>query len=133
MLQPQTDSVPDRRCQILDAALVCFAKRGFHQTSMQQLNAVTISGVPTGSVDATLKFLEDEAHRILPPGYVIDYTGGSRQLRHEGNTFFGVFMLAVLLIFLVLAAQFNSFRDPLIILLGSVPLALFGAAVFMSV
>ena len=98
---------------------------------MQQLNAVTISGVPAGSVDATLKFLEDEAHRILPPGYVIDYTGGSRQLRHEGNTFFGVFMLAVLLIFLVLAAQFNSFRDPLIILLGSVPLALFGAAVFM--
>jgi multidrug efflux pump len=98
---------------------------------MQQLNAVTISGVPAGSVDATLKFLEDEAQRVLPPGYVIDYTGGSRQLRHEGNTFFGVFMLAVLLIFLVLAAQFNSFRDPLIILLGSVPLALFGAAVFM--
>src|SRR5882762_1061302 len=98
---------------------------------MQQLNAVTISGVPAGSVDATLKFLEDEAHRILPPGYVIDYTGGSRQLRHEGNTFLGVFLLAVLLIFLVLAAQFNSFRDPLIILLGSVPLALFGAAVFM--
>jgi len=98
---------------------------------MQQLNAVTISGVPAGSVDATLKFLEDEAHRVLPPGYVIDYTGGSRQLRYEGNTFLGVFMLAILLIFLVLAAQFNSFRDPLIILLGSVPLALFGAAVFM--
>src|SRR5712672_2381114 len=98
---------------------------------MQQLNAVTISGVPSASVDAALKFLEDEAHKILPPGYVIDYTGGSRQLRHEGNTFLGVFLLAVLLIFLVLAAQFNSFRDPLIILLGSVPLALFGAAIFM--
>jgi multidrug efflux pump len=98
---------------------------------MQQLNAVTISGVPTGSVDATLKFLETEAHKILPGGYVIDYTGGSRQLRLEGNSFAGVFGLAVLLIFLVLAAQFNSFRDPLIILLGSVPLALFGAAIFM--
>src|ERR1700746_1638910 len=98
---------------------------------MQQLNAVTISGVPTGSVDATLKFLENEAHKVLPAGYVIDYTGGSRQLRLEGNNFLGVFILAVLLIFLVLAAQFNSFRDPLIILLGSVPLALFGAAVFM--
>jgi multidrug efflux pump len=98
---------------------------------MQQLNAVTISGVPTGSVDSTLKFLENEAHKILPAGYVIDYTGGSRQLRLEGSSFLGVFMLAILLIFLVLAAQFNSFRDPLIILLGSVPLALFGAAVFM--
>src|SRR6516164_6131322 len=98
---------------------------------MQQLNAITISGVPTGSVDSTLKFLENEARQILPAGYVIDYTGGSRQLRLEGNNFLGVFVLAVLLIFLVLAAQFNSFRDPLIILLGSVPLALFGAAVFM--
>ncbi len=98
---------------------------------MQQLNAVTISGVPTGSVDATLKFLEDEAHKILPAGYVIDYTGGSRQLRIEGSKFGGVFLLAVILIFLVLAAQFNSFRDPLIILLGSVPLAMFGAGLFM--
>ena len=98
---------------------------------MQQLNAVTISGAPTGSVDATLKFLENEAHKILPPGYVIDYTGGSRQLRLEGDKFGGIFFLAVILIFLVLAAQFNSFRDPLIILLGSVPLALFGAAIFM--
>jgi len=98
---------------------------------MQQLNAVTISGVPMGSVDSALKFLETEAQKVLPPGYVVDYTGGSRQLRLEGSNFFGVFMLAVVLIFLVLAAQFNSFRDPFIILLGSVPLALFGAAIFM--
>jgi multidrug efflux pump len=98
---------------------------------MQQLNAVTISGVPSGSVDAALKFLEDEAHKVLPSGYVIDYTGGSRQLRIEGDKFSSVFLLAVVLIFLVLAAQFNSFRDPFIILLGSVPLALFGAAIFM--
>jgi multidrug efflux pump len=98
---------------------------------MQQLNAVTISGAPRGSIDATLKFLEDEAHKILPPGYVIDYTGTSRQLRTEGDKFLGVFILALVLIFLVLAAQFNSFRDPFIILLGSVPLALFGAGLFM--
>src|SRR5205823_6791403 len=94
---------------------------------MQQLNAVSISGVPTGSVDSTLKFLEDEAHKVLPAGYVIDYTGGSRQLRIEGSKFGAVFALAIVLIFLVLAAQFNSFRDPFIILFGSVPLALFGA------
>ncbi|MEY2507794.1 MAG: multidrug efflux pump [Verrucomicrobiota bacterium] len=98
---------------------------------MQQLNAVTISGVPAGSVDSALKFLEDEAHKVLPSGYVIDYTGGSRQLRGEGDKFSSIFLLAVVLIFLVLAAQFNSFRDPFIILLGSVPLALFGAAIFM--
>jgi multidrug efflux pump len=98
---------------------------------MQQLNAVTISGVPAGSVDSALKFLEDEAHKVLPSGYVIDYTGGSRQLRIEGDKFGSIFLLAVILIFLVLAAQFNSFRDPFIILLGSVPLALFGAAIFM--
>jgi len=98
---------------------------------MQQLNAVTISGVPTSSVDSALKFLEDEAHKVLPAGYVIDYTGGSRQLRIEGSKFGAVFALAIVLIFLVLAAQFNSFRDPFIILLGSVPLALFGAAIFM--
>ena len=98
---------------------------------MQQWNAVTISGVPTGSVDSALKFLENEAHKILPPGYKIDYTGGSRQLRLEGSKFGAVFTLALILIFLVLAAQFNSFRDPFIILLGSVPLAMFGAAIFM--
>src|SRR5438128_10368208 len=98
---------------------------------MQQLNAVTITGVPTGSVDSTLKFLEDQAHKILPTGYIVDYTGTSRQLRAEGDKFLGVFVLALVLIFLVLAAQFNSFRDPFIILLGSVPLALFGAGLFM--
>src|SRR5207249_6791764 len=60
----------------------------------------------------------------------LDYTGESRQLRTEGSKFGLVFALAVILIFLVLAAQFNSFRDPFIILLGSVPLAIFGALLF---
>ena len=52
---------------------------------LQQLNAVTISGVPASSLDGALKFLEDEAHKILPDGYVIDYTGESRQLRTRGQ------------------------------------------------
>jgi multidrug efflux pump len=98
---------------------------------MQQLNAVAITGVPARSIDAALKFLEDEARKILPKGYVIDYTGESRQLRTEGDKFVPVFVLSIVLIFLVLAAQFNSFRDPFIVLLGSVPLALFGAVIFM--
>ena len=85
---------------------------------------------PAGSLDTALKFLENEAHKILPKGYVLDYTGDSRQLRTEGSKFLPAFVLAVVLIFLVLAAQFNSFRDPFIILLGSVPLAMFGALLF---
>lgn len=96
----------------------------------QQLNSVKLSGVAIQPLDKALSFLEDEAAKILPDGYVIDYTGESRQLRTEGNTFLPAFILAVTLIFLVLAAQFNSFRDPLIILAGSVPLAMFGALLF---
>jgi multidrug efflux pump len=93
----------------------------------QQLNAVKISGATGLPLDQALKALEDEAAKILPEGYKIDYTGESRQLRTEGNKFLPAFSLALLLIFLVLAAQFNSFRDPFVILAGSVPLALFGA------
>ncbi|MFM2081760.1 MAG: hypothetical protein RL380_451 [Verrucomicrobiota bacterium] len=96
----------------------------------QQLNSVTISGVAIVPLDDALKYLETEAAKILPQGYVIGYTGESRQLRTEGNKFLPAFILAVVLIFLVLAAQFNSFRDPLIIILGSVPLAIFGALIF---
>jgi multidrug efflux pump len=96
----------------------------------QQLNAVKISGVAIRPLDEALRFLEDEALKILPKGYVLDYTGESRQLRSEGNKFLPAFALAVALIFLVLAAQFNSFRDPFVILAGSVPLALFGALLF---
>jgi multidrug efflux pump len=97
---------------------------------LQQLNAVKISGVAIVPLDEALRFLEDEAAKILPQGYVVDYTGESRQLRKEGNKFLPSFGLAIVLIFLVLAAQFNSFRDPLVILIGSVPLAMFGALVF---
>ena len=96
----------------------------------QQLNAVKISGVAIRPLDEALRYLEDEAGKILPKGYVIDYTGESRQLRTEGNRFLPAFALAILLIFLVLAAQFNSFRDPFVILAGSVPLAMFGALLF---
>lgn len=96
----------------------------------QQLNAVKLSGVAVQPLDVALSFLEDEAAKILPKGFMIDYTGESRQLRREGNKFLPAFSLAIVLIFLVLAAQFNSFRDPFVILLGSVPLAMFGALIF---
>ena len=93
----------------------------------QQLNAVKLSGVAIRPLDESLKYLEGEAAKILPEGYTIDYTGESRQLRSEGNKFLPAFFLAVVLIFLVLSAQFNSFRDPFVILAGSVPLGMFGA------
>jgi len=96
----------------------------------QQLNAVKLSGVAIRPLDEALRYLEGEAGRILPKGYVVDYTGESRQLRKEGDRFLSAFVLALILIFLVLAAQFNSFRDPLVILAGSVPLAMFGALIF---
>ncbi|HTK29752.1 MAG TPA: efflux RND transporter permease subunit, partial [Vicinamibacterales bacterium] len=100
----------------------------------QQLNAVRIQGVipPPVSLDSALRMLEDEAHRILPQGqgYTIDYAGESRQLRTEGGHFLGTFLLSAVLIYLVLAAQFESFRDPFIVLAGSVPLAISGALLF---
>jgi multidrug efflux pump len=98
----------------------------------QQLNAVRIQGVipPGVSLDSALKMLESEASKILPKGFTIDYAGESRQLRTEGGKFLATFLLSGILIYLVLAAQFESFRDPFIILVGSVPLALSGALLF---
>jgi len=98
----------------------------------QQLNAVRIQGVipPGVSLDRALGYLETEARKILPPGFTIDYAGESRQLRTEGGSFVGVFLLSAILIFLVLAAQFESFRDPFVILAGSAPLAICGALFF---
>ena len=100
----------------------------------QQLNSVKIQGVllpaPGITLDTALKVMEDEAAKILPRGYVVDYGGTSRQLRVEGSKFLPLLVLSLILIFLVLAAQFESFTDPLIILLGSVPLALAGALIF---
>jgi multidrug efflux pump len=98
----------------------------------QQLNAVRIQGVipPNIPLDQALTFLEDTAKQVLPQGFTVDYAGESRQLRVEGSKFLGTFLLSAILIYLVLAAQFESFRDPFIILAGSVPLAMSGALLF---
>jgi multidrug efflux pump len=98
----------------------------------QQLNAVRIQGVipPPVPLDRALGFLEAEARALLPQGFTIDYAGESRQLRTEGRKFLGTLLLSAVLIYLVLAAQFESFRDPFIVLAGSVPLAVSGALMF---
>jgi multidrug efflux pump len=85
---------------------------------------------PQISLDKALTFLEGEARTMLPKGFSVDYAGESRQLRVEGSKFLGTFLLSGILIYLVLAAQFESFRDPFIILAGSVPLAISGALLF---
>jgi multidrug efflux pump len=88
-------------------------------------------GVKPGVTKAeALGALEEAAKAVLPDGYTIDYAGESRQLRQEGTTLAGTLGFAVVLIYLVLVAQFGSFRDPLVVLLGSVPLALSAALVF---
>ena len=98
----------------------------------QQLNAVRIQGVipPGVSLDQALSYLETQAEELLPQGFSVDYAGESRQLRTEGSKFLATLLLSGILIYLVLAAQFESFRDPFIILAGSVPLALSGALLF---
>jgi multidrug efflux pump len=119
--------------QVMPLSAVASLKPGVEPRTLnrfQQLNAIKISGLAPRSLDGGLRVLEDAASRILPPGYRIDYTGESRQLRQEGGKFLPAMGLALVLIFLVLAAQFNSFRDPFVILAGSVPLAMFGAMIF---
>jgi len=98
----------------------------------QQLNAVRLQGVipPGVSLEDALTFLETEARKTMPRGFTLDYAGESRQLRTEGSKFLGIFLLSAILIGLVLAAQFESFRDPFVIMTGSAPLALSGALLF---
>ena len=98
----------------------------------QQRNAVRIfGGVKPGVTKAEgLRVLEAAAATAGGPPVVLDYAGESRQIRQEGGALTVTLGFAVVLIYLVLAAQFQSFRDPLIVLLGSVPLAISGALVF---
>ncbi len=100
--------------------------------TFQQRNAVRIFGavVPGTTKEAALSVLEDAAREAGGPGIALDHAGESRQIRHEGSALVVTLGFALVLVYLVLAAQFRSFRDPLIVLLGSVPLALSGALIF---
>ncbi|MGK0500616.1 MAG: multidrug efflux pump [Oceanicoccus sp.] len=104
-------------------------------SKFQQKNAFRIYGrnLPNVTKGQALTALENAALEVLPPGYTIDYAGESRQLRQEGNTLVGVLGIALAFVYMVLAVQFNSFRDPLVVLLGSVPLAFSGALIFTFV
>ncbi|AOS96902.1 Efflux pump membrane transporter BepE [Microbulbifer aggregans] len=99
----------------------------------QQLNAVTISGVPRPGITLgeALGMLESAATEILPAGYSVDYSGQSRQYKAEGSELVLTFFFALIVIYLVLAAQFESWRDPLIMLV-TVPMSVCGAMIFVS-
>lgn len=99
-------------------------------THFQQLNSTTIQAVmmPGVTLGSALQYLEEQAKALLPEGYSVDYGGQSRQFMQEGNALVFAFLFAIIIIFLVLAAQYESFRDPLIILI-SVPMSICGALI----
>jgi multidrug efflux pump len=94
----------------------------------QQLNSAIISGFPLVSQGDAIEFIRQIASEEAPPGFAYDYAGASRQYVQEGNALWVTFGLALAIIFLVLAAQFESFRDPLVILV-TVPLSICGALI----
>jgi len=97
----------------------------------QQLNSATLSGATGMAQDEALKFLRDTLAEVAPSGYHMDYSGQSRQFVQESGGFAQTLLFAVIIVFLALAAQFNSLRDPIVILV-SVPMALFGALIFVN-
>jgi multidrug efflux pump len=99
----------------------------------QQLNSATIFGVysPAVSQNQVLDFMRTTLQQVAPSGYSYDYSGVSRQFVQESGGFVITLLFAVIIVFLALAAQFESFRDPIVILV-SVPLALFGALIFIN-
>ena len=103
-------------------------------TSFQQLNSATLSGVPFPgrTLGEALDFLKEKSKEIFPEGYSYDFQGDSRQYEQEGNALVYVFVFALIVIYLVLAAQYESFRDPLIILIA-LPTALFGALLPLNI
>lgn len=137
-MNPQ--AIMDLQIRIADGSLVPFSAIAELQTEtaprvlskFQQKNAFRIFAevIPGTTKEQGLSTLEDIAESLLPSTYTIDYAGESRQIRLEGNTLEGVLLVALVFVYLVLAVQFNSFRDPLVVLLGSVPLALAGAMMF---
>ena len=97
----------------------------------QQLNSATISGASGMSQGEALQFFQDALAEVAPSGYTLDYAGQSRQFVQESGGFALTFLFALIIVFLALAAQFNSLRDPVVILI-SVPMALFGALIFVN-
>jgi multidrug efflux pump len=136
-----TDQVLDYYMRLSDGTMVPLSTVARIETRtvpeslnhFQQVNAATISGVvaPGVTTGDAIAALQDLAQRTLPAGYTLDFGGASRQYVQESGGFVTTFAFALIVIFLSLAALFNSFRDPVVILL-SVPMSLAGALLFIS-
>ncbi|MEP9369699.1 efflux RND transporter permease subunit [Xanthobacter sp. VNH20] len=137
-----TDQVLDYYMRLSDGTMIPLSTVARIETTtvpeslnhFQQVNAATIAGVvaPGITTGDAITALKDLAKRTLPTGYTLDFGGASRQYVQESGGFVTTFAFALIVIFLSLAALFNSFRDPVVILL-SVPMSLAGALLFISV
>jgi len=106
------------------------APRALAKFNQQQSFRIYAGVVPGVTKDQALQTFEQAAKNILPANYSVDYAGESRQLRKEGNSMLSVLLISLCAVYLVLVVQFNSFRSALVVLVGSVPLALSGALLF---
>jgi multidrug efflux pump len=121
-------SVPVSTVVSLKQSVVPESINHFQQLNSATISAVPMAGVTLGDALETLKTLSKD---VLPQGYSIDYSGQSRQYVQESSALIVTFFFALIIIFLALAAQFESFRDPLIVLV-SVPMSICGAMIFIS-
>ena len=138
--RPDADALLDLKLRTRDGALIPLSAVARLEetvaprvlTRFQQKNAFRIRGglIPGRTKEQGLAAMEELSAELLPGHYDIDYAGESRQLRQEGNTLVGVLGISLAFVFVALAVQFNSFRDPLVVLLGSAPLALSSALLF---
>ena len=135
------DQVLDYHIRTADGSLVPASTVARQKTEVvpegiahfQQLNSASIFGVytPAVSQNQVLEFMQHALAEVAPTGYSADYSGVSRQFVQESGGFAVTLLFAVIIVFLALAAQFESFRDPIVILV-SVPMALFGALIFIN-
>ncbi|MGI9277176.1 MAG: efflux RND transporter permease subunit [Endozoicomonas sp.] len=124
LVNPDGDWIPLRAIARLEREVSPRALGKFNQQRAFRIMGGIVPGVTS---DMALATLEKAAAEILPEGYSIDYAGISRQLRTEGSSMMSVLLMALAVVYLLLSVQFNSFRLPLVVLAGSVPLALSGA------
>jgi len=126
-------SIPLSTVAHLETKVVPESLNHFQQLNAEQLNAAIISGVPFPGITVgdALAGLRTMAEDSMPTGYTVDYAGPSRQFMQESGGILVTFVFALIIIFLALAALFESFVDPLIILI-SVPMSICGALIFVS-